>query len=378
MDSGTSTGTALPPAIARSVSALPALPPLDASQRYGVRRLTATWLAGFAPHTRRAYFRDLAHFLAWCQRQGLDPRTARSADIDHYRATLQQVAPQNPLSPATVHRRLSALSSWYRYLVANGDGAVPVNPMAGVRRPRVDRDASTTAGLTADQVRALLHRSDQRVRERADAFRRNPTPHRRARHLAAARDRALIRLLADLGLRIGEALGLDLDALTHNNGVRTVRYRAKGGHIRERPLSPQVSDAINDYLAARATLAGARAADLSGPLFATSGRDGQPGRLGEPAAFLLVRKLATGAGLSSAARVSPHSLRHAFATNARELGIPLEDVQDAMGHADARTTRRYDRGRFALHRDPALKLANLYSAVESGQPNPSYPSPQSG
>ena len=80
--------------------------------------------------------------------------------------------------------------------------------------------------------------------------------------------------------------------------------------------------------------------------------------------FRLVRRLATRAGLPSADRLSPHSLRHAFATNAREIGVPLEDVQDAMGHADARTTRRYDRARFALHRDPALRLGDLYGERE--------------
>jgi integrase/recombinase XerD len=364
-----SSSAAVPPAIVDSTAALPALPPDLPGDRYGVRRLTATWLAGFARHTRTAYFRDLAHYLAWCQRQGLDPRAARPADLDDYRATLVRPAPGGrPPSPATVHRRLCALSSWYRYLVANGDGEVSANPLAAVRRPNVDRDASTTVGLSAEEVGALLHHADEQVRHRASAVRRDPTPRRRARHLAAARDRALVRLLADLGLRIGEALGLQVASLTHNNGVRTVRYRAKGGRLRERPLSAQVAAAIDDYLVARATLAGCPVPDLAGPLFATTGRDGRIGQVGEPAAFRTVRRLARRASLPSADRLSPHSLRHAFATNARELGIPLEDVQDAMGHADTRTTRRYDRARFALHRDPALRLGDLYSGQSEAAP----------
>lgn len=343
--------------IQQAVDALPGLPPTDPTQRYGVHRLTATWLAGLAPHTRRAYFRDLAHFLAWCQRDGLDPRTARPADLAGYRATLEHPEHGRPLAPASVHRRLSALSSWYRHLIANGDGEVAANPLAGVRRPRVDRDASTTAGLTADQVRALLAQADAVAAERAAAFTRSPTPHRRARHVAALRDRALLRLLADLGLRVGEALALDTDALTHNQGRRTVRYLGKGGKQRERALSSQASQALDAYLAARAGVGGGTP---PGPLFATTGTGGRVGRLDEPATFRLVRRLAHAAGLPAADRLSPHSLRHAFATNARELGIALEDVQDAMGHADARTTRRYDRGRYALHRDPALRLGDLY------------------
>jgi site-specific recombinase XerD len=354
-----------PTGIVAAVAALPALPAADPTERYGVRRLTAAWLAGFAAHTRTAYFRDLAHFLAWCQRDGLDPCRARPGDLDQYRAILELPAgPRRPPSPATVHRRLSAVSSWYRYLAANQvmavHGEAVTNPVSAIRRPRVDRDASATVGLTAGEVRALLAAADDLVAARTAALGRGASPHRQARWLAGLRDRALVRLLADLGLRIGEALGLDLDALTHNQGRRTLRYRGKGGKLRERPLPPAAAAAIDDYLAARAQAAVAPVDRLAGPLFATTGRGGDPGRLTEPAAFLLVRRLARQARLPAADRLSPHSLRHAFATNARELGVPLEDVQDAMGHADTRTTRRYDRGRYALHRDPALRLAELY------------------
>jgi integrase len=73
--------------------------------------------------------------------------------------------------------------------------------------------------------------------------------------------------------------------------------------------------------------------------------------------FRLVRRLAQQAGIEAADRLSPHSLRHAFATTARAEGVPLEDVQDAMGHADPRTTRRYDRDRHNLDRDPAYTIA---------------------
>src|SRR5690606_5271422 len=114
-------------AVAVPVTTLPVADPTD---RYGVADLTATWLAGFAPHTRAAYLRDLVHFLTWCRSQPLDPLSARPADLDRYRAALEQPAPPHPpLGPSSVHRRLSALSSWYRYLVANGDGAVTTNPV---------------------------------------------------------------------------------------------------------------------------------------------------------------------------------------------------------------------------------------------------------
>ena len=80
-------------------------------------------------------------------------------------------------------------------------------------------------------------------------------------------------------------------------------------------------------------------------------------RIDRHGVFRLIRRLAREAGIPAADRLSPHSLRHAFATAARDEGIPLEDVQDAMGHADPRTTRRYDRDRHNLDRDPAYTLA---------------------
>jgi integrase/recombinase XerD len=180
-------------------------------------------------------------------------------------------------------------------------------------------------------------------------------------------------VLADLGLRIGEALRLDVDALSYNRGQRTVRFVGKGGKRRERAVSAHALEAVDEYLAARAAAAAVPVDRLAGPLFATTGRDGQPGRLAEPAAFLLIRRLARYAGLPSAGRLSPHSLRHAFATNARELGVALEDVQDAMGHADARTTRRYDRARHALHRDPSHVLGARHAdrrATSAAAPDP--------
>ena len=91
---------------------------------------------------------------------------------------------------------------------------------------------------------------------------------------------------------------------------------------------------------------------LTGPLLVTS----TGARLDRHAVFRLVRRLARAAGISAWAKLSPHSLRHAFATTARAQGVPLEDVQDAMGHADPRTTRRYDRDRYNLDRDPAYAV----------------------
>jgi integrase len=148
-----------------------------------------------------------------------------------------------------------------------------------------------------------------------------------------------MRTLAGLGLRVGEAISLDVSDQSHNRGHRTIRYIGKGGIHRERVLPAHALDAVDEYLATRAALTGVGVDALTGPLFATTSTTGDPGRLDEPAIFRHIRRMARHAGLPAADRLSPHSLRHAFATTAREEGVPLEDAQDSMDHADPRTTR---------------------------------------
>jgi len=359
--------------LAAAVSALPALPDADGA-RYGPRSLTAAWLASMASrHTRRAYFTDLTDLLAWCSRHGLDPLTARRADLDAYRAGLA-----GRYAERTIARRLAALSSWYNYLLDNQrpDDPGPTvtnNPVASVRRPKIDRLTSPTVGLTPTEVAALLRAADRNAEQRRAAHEQRPSPGRQTRSLAAARDRALLRTLAALGLRVGEAISLDVASQSYNRGHRTIRYTGKGAIPRERVLPAHALDALDDYLALRANLTGSGVDTLTGPLFATTGTNGDPGRLDEPAIFRHIRRLAHHADLPNADRLSPHSLRHAFATTAREEGVPLEDVQDSMDHADPRTTRGYDRDRHNLDRDAALAVSARYARQQHRAEQPAEP-----
>ncbi|BCY10962.1 tyrosine-type recombinase/integrase [Actinoplanes sp. L3-i22] len=349
--------------VARQIAAwaanLPRLPADDGS-RYSVRRLTASWNLenwGNSSRTAVAHRRDLSGYLRWCVQERLDPLTARPTDLAQFRVwrELQAGAGGGTASASTVARALASVSSWYQHLIANTDGLVARNPAAAVKRPKVPA-TSTTAGLTEDEIDALLARADTDAADRAAAWRATPTDWYRGRYLAALRDRALLRLLADLGLRIGEALDRDLTDLRYNAGHRTLKFLAKGKVEREVPMPPHTLEALDEYLTIRAAVACTSVAALAGPLFATTGPDGRPGRLGQPRVFESIRRLATAAQIPSADQLSPDSLRHAFATSSRAAGVPLEDVQDAMGHADPRTTRRYDRDRDNLHRHPGHLL----------------------
>ncbi|MBM0279601.1 tyrosine-type recombinase/integrase [Micromonospora tarensis] len=317
------------PVLARP-SAPPALPS-------GPVEVTEAWLRNrrLSEHTRDAYRRDVTGWLNWCAARDLDPLRATFLHVNEYARALEagvDARSGRPLTPATVARRLSALSSWYDFLVKLG--AVPANPVSGADRPRVDRDHSATVGLTPEEVDALLSAAD------ADTS------------ATAARNRAAIALLADLGLRVGELISLDLTDLGTERGHRSVRFIGKGGKQRRRALTPGTGYAVDAYLSQRAAAARVPVSELTGPLLVTA----SGARLDRHSVFRMVRRLARAAGIPAWAKLSPHSLRHAFATTARSEGVPLEDVQDAMGHADPRTTRRYDRDRHNLDRDPAYAV----------------------
>jgi integrase/recombinase XerD len=150
----------------------------------------------------------------------------------------------------------------------------------------------------------------------------------------------VISLLAINGLRISEALGADVDDLGLERGHRTLTVLRKGGKLVTIPLAPRTARAIDLAIGER----------LDGPIFLRA--DGQ--RMDRHSAGRIVRRVARRAGL---AKISPHTLRHAFITAALDAGVPLRDVQEAASHADPRTTMRYDRGRVSLDRHATYIVA---------------------
>jgi integrase/recombinase XerD len=286
------------------------------------RRLLAVFLLGYEGNTRTAYARDLADWLEWLHRHGVEALDAQRAHVDAYARELAEV---RALAPATVARRLAALAGFYAYALE--EGLLARSPVAHVRRPRVGDDSQTT-GLDREQLRGLLEAARQRAATGAGQ---------------SGRNLALVTLLAHNGLRIGEALGADAYNLGTERGHRVLHITRKGGRRATVALAPVTARALDGYLAGRTT----------GPLFTTAtGR-----RLDEPAAFRMVRRLARAAGVDGADALSPHSFRHAFVTAALDAGVSLRDVQDAAGHADPRTTRRYDRARHSLDRHATYAVA---------------------
>lgn len=274
-------------------------------------------LAYSAGHTRRAYATDLAAWFEFCSAVGVDPLVASRAHVDAWARKLAEI---DGRTPATVARKLTAIGGFYRYAV--NEDIVGRNPVTAVRRPKVGTDTQST-GLDRDELASLI------------AAARNDSP----------RTHALVLLLAMNGLRISEALEADASDLDTERGHRVLRITRKGGKKATIPLAPRTAEAVDTYLEGRTI----------GPLFSTS----TGARLDQPAVWRTLRRLATVAVPAKATSLHPHDLRHAFVTLSLDAGASLRDVQDAAGHADPRTTRRYDRARYNLDRHPTYALAGL-------------------
>jgi integrase/recombinase XerD len=252
------------------------------------------------------------------------PLAARRHDVDTWVRHLSQVdqpTTGKPASPASIARRLSCVSKFYDYGIKDAE-VLEYSPVANVRGPKVSDD-SPTIGLTAEELDKLLTVAEAH----------------------GPRSASLVSLLVYNGLRIAEVLACDVESFTYQRGHRVLRIVRKGGKASTEPLSPSVLRTLEAYVGDRST----------GPLFLNA--DGTH-RMSYSIAYKLIRRLDRRAGIAAADRISPHSLRHSFATELLGAGVPLQDVQDAMGHADPRTTRAYDRSRRDLDRHPTYAMAS--------------------
>ena len=271
---------------------------------------------GMAEKTRRAYGVDLGEFAAWAAAAGANPEAVRYRLLRQYAARLSGTPREGgrSLSRPTVARKLASIRSFYRYMVERGERAD--NPADLVPSP--PRPKSLPKALRADQVGELLDRIPTQ------------TP-------IETRDRALFELAYSCGLRCEEIVNLDLDALDFD--AEELRVLGKGSKTRIVPFGEQAQQALERYLStARPSL----------------GR-GQASPEGEPALFLSKtgRRLSASdvrrrlqvwlrkAGL--AAGISPHVLRHSFATHLLEGGADLRTIQELLGHASLSTTQLYTR-----------------------------------
>jgi integrase/recombinase XerD len=259
-----------------------------------------------AENTRLAYLHDLGTLAGFLAGRGESLETAGADDL---RAYLGALAGQQ-LSPRTVARRLSTFRQFYRFLFSEGLRADdPTEPLDGPRQGR-----SLPKVLSEPEVEALL--AAARARDGVEGVRLT----------------AMLEVLYATGLRVSELVALPVHAVRRD--PRMLVVRGKGGRERMVPLNEPARKALGAWLPVREGWLGDR---RNAYLFPARQGDGHLTR----AAFAQQLKKLAGEAQVDAAKVSPHTLRHAFATHLLENGADLRSVQQMLGHADISTTQIY-------------------------------------
>jgi integrase/recombinase XerD len=273
---------------------------------------------GASANTLAAYHRDLADLATFLAARGLGPDDAGDAILSAY---LDDLA-RRQLSPATAARRLSAVRQFHRFLVAEGlrtddPSAVLDAPSRGRRLPRYLSEAETGALITAAATAAQAVEA---------------TPASALDKARAVRLLVLVELLYATGLRVSELVSLPWGPLA--SGARLIQVRGKGGKERLVPLSVPAAAAIARYLPLRAVF------ETLGPSRFLFPSEAEAGHLTRQQFANLLKDLAIAAGLVPT-RVSPHVVRHAFASHMLAHGADLRTLQTLLGHADIATTEIY-------------------------------------
>ncbi len=269
---------------------------------------------GLAANTLESYRRDLSRYrqvLAAAGRTKIGEVTG--TDVASYLASLREGdADHPPLAASSAGRAMAAVRGLHAFARAQGmtaaDPARPVPPPTPPRR--------LPKAISVEEVERLL-----------DAAPRTGDPR-------ALRDRALLEFLYATGARISEATGLDVDDLTLD-GERAVRLDGKGGKQRIVPLGRYAAAALEAYLVRARPALGSRASRTVPPAVFLNARGG---RLTRQGAWAVLRAAAERASLSP---VSPHTLRHSFATHMLDGGADIRVVQELLGHASVTTTQIY-------------------------------------
>ncbi|MBG0791052.1 MAG: tyrosine recombinase XerC [Desulfovibrionaceae bacterium] len=260
---------------------------------------------GYSEATVRSYGTDLDQFQAFLSTRKLTLERPGRIDRDHVRAFLAEMH-RRRLSKTSMGRKLSSLRAYFKFLMRHKQ--IVRDPMAGIRNPKQEKRHPQV--LNVDQAVSLMEAGV------------TPDPE-------GLRDIALAEVLYGSGLRISEAIGLDLNDVDSD----VIRVVGKGSKERIVPLSDAAVKRIRRYMEQRHALL----SDYSEQALFVSVRAGK--RLDRRQANRIVAKLAKLAGLPK--DVHPHMLRHSFATHMLEAGADLRSVQELLGHENLTTTQRY-------------------------------------
>jgi integrase/recombinase XerD len=266
---------------------------------------------GLSRNTLEAYRSDLLQYGAWLRAHRVDPLAVTHTQLSDFLTGLAEGDPDTdrpPVAPATLQRKTACLRSFHRHL--RREGLITDDPTAHIRAPRQGRRLPKV--LTREEVAKLLEQPQ-------------------GTEPAALRDRAILELMYACGLRASEAVDLDVGDLDLAEGI--LRARGKGSKERLVPVGSAAARAVMAYLQrGRPAFVGLR---QERRLFVNHRGQG----LTRQGLYKIVQRHARTAGLAE--KMSPHTLRHSFATHLLSGGCDLRAVQEMLGHADIATTQLY-------------------------------------
>lgn len=254
-----------------------------------------------SPHTLQAYRRDLCQLAVFVRQE--KGETAGAGDVDHLLLRRHAARLSKNAAKSSVGRKLAAIRSFFKFLVRRGmtdrnPAELIATPKKGVRLP---------FHLDIDQTTALVEAP--------------------AEEPYALRDRAILELLYSCGVRVSELTGLDLGDLDLAGGM--VRVMGKGGKARIVPIGSRALEAVRGYLAERGMVG------TGEPLFLNT----RGSRINRRSVARIIDHYVL--SIASYKRISPHTLRHTFATHMLEGGADLRAIQELLGHASLSTTQKY-------------------------------------
>jgi len=286
-----------------------------------------------SPHTCRAYERDLEEFENFIRSSGISLSTKGDIEMEK----VDRLAIRRYLSflhrrnrKSSIARKISTLRSFFKYLVR--EQLTTSNPAKCVSTPKVEKPLPTT--LTVDEAFRLME-SPKNPIEKSSSDRAKKR---------GLRDRAILELLYSSGIRVGELVGLNSNRLDLDLGI--VKVMGKGRKERIVPVGSKAVEALKAYLEKRGVLSGEE------PLLLNS----RGGRLTARSVGRLIKKYTKRSGIFR--NISPHTLRHSFATHLLDAGADIREIQEMLGHASLSTTQRY------IH----LSLGKLMEVYDKAHP----------
>jgi site-specific recombinase XerD len=331
----------------------------DSGERALQRFLGGLAARDTSPHTQRAYSTAVGRYLEWLATRGVDWRSPSRADLRAYLAALSAATARS-----SVAQRLAAIRAFHRFAVR--EELAPGDPWGAIATPRLPRRLPRV--LEIEQVERLLAVIDEDLEGASRSTTRRPAAGRQLAVALALRDRAIVEVAYAAGLRISELAAADLGSLELRRGE--VRVIGKGRKERIGMLGRPAIRALEAYLVDGRPILAAQASDGGDPS-ARVFLNHRGGPLGVRGLRFKLDRLCRRAGLPVG--VSPHTLRHSFATHLLDGGADLRVVQELLGHESLATTQIY------THVSPArLRAAyrDAHPRARSSGPAPAGTEPE--